>query len=189
MLIPHPSPQLKYGVFTPELLIDMVAYGVLMAVCVLGSFTVVLFGFFDGELGRECNATYPADGSCEAVFRARATCYTTMTWIFLFFAWELIDFRQSFFDIHKRGGFRAWAAHLWGNQFLFLSITVVFFTIFATLYIPVLDHVVFMHHGISWEWAVVFIAVIIFFIGAEAWKWLKRAYFRRKETRQPKDLC
>lgn len=153
----------------------MIVYGMLMACCVLGSFTTVIFGFDNGNLGLNCNNKYSE--ACDDVFRARATCYTTMTWIFLLFSWELIDFRRSFFDMHK--GFKAWASHLWGNQFLFFAITIVFFIVFPTLYIPVLNHVVFLHTGITWEWAVVFVAVTVFIIGAEGWKWMKRAYLRR----------
>lgn len=162
--------------FTPEFLVDMVVYGTFMAGCVLGSFTLVIFGFNDGDLGTNCNLEYSP--SCEPVFRARATCYSTMTWIFLLFAWGLIDFRRSFFDMPN--GFKAWAMHLWGNRFLFFAVTLVFFTVFATLYIPVLNHVVFMHTGISWEWAIVFIDVTVFMVLSEAWKWAKRTYFRRK---------
>lgn len=147
-----------------------------MAGCVLGSFTLVIFGFNNGDLGTNCNLEYSP--SCEPVFRARATCYSTMTWIFLLFAWGLIDFRRSFFDMPN--GFKAWAMHLWGNRFLFFAVTLVFFTVFATLYIPVLNHVVFMHTGISWEWAIVFIDVTVFMVLSEAWKWAKRIYFRRK---------
>lgn len=154
----------------------MVYYGLLMAGCVLGSFTVVIFGFEGGNLGIECNNAYSAE--CNAVFRARATCYTTMTWIFSFFAWELIDFRRSLFYMPK--GLEAWALHLWGNKFLFCSVTIVFIAVFPTLYIPGLDHVVFLHHGISWEWAVVFIDVAFFMVAAEAYKWGKRLYVRRK---------
>jgi len=154
----------------------MVAYGILMACCTIGSFTVVIFGFDDGNLGANCNNEYSA--ACNDVFRARATCYTTMTWIFLLFAWELIDARRSLFYMPR--GFRAWGMHLWGNRFLFFSVTVVFFVVFGTLYIPVIDHVVFMHTGISWEWAVVFVAVVVFMLGAEAWKWAKRVYVRRR---------
>ncbi|KAF6790753.1 sodium p-type [Colletotrichum sojae] len=175
-ILNRPPQNLKYGVFTPEFLIDMVFYGVLMAGCVLGSFTLVVFGFNGGNLGIECNNAYSAE--CEPVFRARATCYTTMTWIFLLFAWELIDSRRSLF--YMPNGPRAWAMHLWGNKFLFFSVTIVFFVVFPTLYIPVLDHVVFMHHGISWEWAIVFIDVLVFMVGAETYKWAKRVYIRRR---------
>lgn len=100
-----------------------------------------------------------------------------MTWIFLLFAWELIDARRSLFFMPH--GVRAWAAHFWGNRFLFFSVVAVFFVVFPTLYIPVIDHDVFMHTGISWEWAVVFVAVVVFMLGAESWKWTKRVYVRR----------
>ncbi|KAH6605261.1 cation transporting ATPase [Trichoderma cornu-damae] len=175
-ILHRPPQDLRYGIFTPEFMLDMVVYGILMAGCVLGSFATVIFAFGDGNLGIDCNEAYSS--SCHDVFRARATAYTAMTWIFLLFSWELIDFRRSFFDMHK--GIRAWAAHLWGNKFLFFAITVVFFVVFPTLYIPRLNTVVFMHTGIGWEWGVVFAAVVVFVIGAEAWKWAKRVYFRTR---------
>ncbi|KAI5460512.1 sodium transport ATPase 5 [Mariannaea sp. PMI_226] len=168
--------KLKYGVFTPEFLLDMIIYGVLMACCTIGSFAVIVFGFNDGNLGSDCNDRYSA--ACDGVFRARATSYSTMTWIFLLFAWELIDFRRSLFDMPD--GFGAWVAHFWSNKFLFFAVTVVFFAVFPTLYIPVINDVVFLHKGISWEWAVVFIAVGVYLAGNEGWKWAKRVYFRRK---------
>ncbi|KAJ3944553.1 uncharacterized protein N0V96_006091 [Colletotrichum fioriniae] len=174
-ILNRPPQNLKYGVFTNEFILDMVVYGLIMAGCVLGAFTLVVFGFNGGNLGLECNNAYSA--ACEPVFRARATSYTTMTWIFLLFAWELIDSRRSLF--YMPAGFKAWGQHLWGNKFLFFSVTVVFFIVFPTLYIPVLDHVVFMHHGISWEWAIVFVDVFIFMAGVEAYKWAKRVYARR----------
>ncbi|RFU73219.1 sodium transport atpase 5 [Trichoderma arundinaceum] len=182
-ILNRPPQDLRYGIFTPEFMLDMVIYGILMAGCVLGSFTTVIFGFGDGNLGINCNNAYSS--SCHDVFRARATAYTAMTCIFLLFSWELIDFRRSFFDMHK--GARAWAAHLWGNKFLFFAITIVFFVVFPTLYIPRLNTVVFMHTGIDWEWGVVFVAVIVFVVGAEAWKWTKRVYFRRRAQRGASD--
>ncbi|KAL7800110.1 cation transporting ATPase [Trichoderma ceciliae] len=175
-ILNRPPQDLRYGIFTPEFMLDAVIYGILMAGCVLGSFTTVIFGFGDGNLGINCNNDYSS--SCHGVFRARATAYTAMTWIFLLFSWELTDFRRSFFDMHK--GVGALAAHLWGNKFLFFAITVVFFVVFPTLYIPRLNTVVFMHTGIDWEWGVVFVAVIVFVVGAETWKWMKRVYFRRR---------
>lgn len=157
----------------------MIAYGLLMAGCGLGSFTTVIYGFNRGDLGKNCNTAY--SDSCEAVFRARSTCYSTVSWVFLLLAWELIDFRRSFF--HMPNGLKAWALHLWGNQFLFYSVTVAFVLVFPSLYIPGLNRVVFLHKGISWEWAVVFIAVGVYVTLTEAWKWAKRVYFRRREPR------
>ena len=81
-------------------------------------------------------------------------------------------------------GFKVWTQHLWGNQFLFFAVVGVFFIVFPTLYIPGLNHIVFLHTGISWEWGVVFIAVFIWGLGTEAWKWAKRVYFRRTCPKQ-----
>ena len=176
MLTLDDPPQLKYGVFTPEFICDLAWYGLVMSVCILASFVVVLFGFYDGDFGHDCNLEY--SDACRGVFRARATAYTSMMWIFLFFAWELIDSRRSLFSGLLRDP-RAWAYVLWRNQFLFWSVTVGFALTVVTLYIPVLDTVVFMHKGISWEWAVVVVANAVFFAAAESWKWGKRVYFRR----------
>ena len=147
-----------------------------MAVCILASFVVVLFGFNGGDFGHDCNITY--SGSCEGVFRARATAYTAMMWIFLIFAWELVDGRRSLFDGSVRDT-RGWASVFWRNQFLFWSVVVGFVLTVATLYIPVIDTVVFMHLGIEWEWVVVIIAVLVFLSAAESYKWAKRIYLRK----------
>ncbi|KAI2482274.1 Sodium transport ATPase 5, partial [Pyrenophora tritici-repentis] len=36
---------------------------------------------------------------------------------------------------------------------------------------------------ITWEWAIVFIATFLFFLGIESWKWAKRVYFRKQEAK------
>jgi hypothetical protein len=46
--------------------------------------------------------------------------------------------------------------------------------------IPALNHSVFKHTGISWEWGIVFLAAGVFFAGVEAWKCGKRVYFHHK---------
>ncbi|KAI0533206.1 putative sodium P-type ATPase [Xylaria digitata] len=165
-ILNRPPQDLKYGVFTPEFLVDMVSYGILMGVAVLATFATIIFGFYDGNLGMKCNEVYSPD--CQPVFRARAATFAMTTWIFVILAWELIDFCRSFFSMPK--GFKAWANHLWGNPFLFYSVTVVFVSVFPTIYIPAINRVVFLHDGITWEWVVVFISTGLFVAAAEAWK-------------------
>ncbi|VZI08819.1 unnamed protein product [Fusarium fujikuroi] len=183
-ILRRPPHSLKYGVFTPEFLVDLVAYGILMLISILGSSVIVLYGFNNQGLGHDCNSTYSA--SCDTVFTARSTAFTTMTWDFLLFAWQLVDFRRSFFaEIFEKGGsFKAWTKRLWKNPFLFWSVTLSTVLIPPTLYIPVINHVVFMHNPITWEWAVIFIAVGVFFAGAEGYKWAKRVYFRRTVAKE-----
>lgn len=57
---------------------------------------------------------------------------------------------------------------------------------FPILYIPVLNEVVFKHKPITWEWGIVAVEAVLFFIGVEAWKWAKRIFFRRRARRYPK---
>ena len=102
-----------------------------------------------------------------------------MMWIFVFFAWELVDSRLSFFH----GAFRntkKWASRLWRNPFLFWSVAAGVFSTFPTLYIPVLNRRVFLHTGIDKEWGIVYAVTVLFFAGAESWKWAKRRFLRKR---------
>ena len=177
----RPPVSLKRGVFAIEVMLDMLVYGLLIATLCLCSFILVLYGFGDGNLGTGCNEDYN-DGECDTVFRARATCFACLTWLALFLAWEVVNMRRSFFRMQPKSKryFTQWAIDVWRNKFLFWAIIAGFVTIFPTLYIPVINRVVFKHTGISWEWGIVFTAAFIFFLGAEAWKWAKRIFFRRR---------
>jgi P-type Na+/K+ transporter len=174
----RPPQSLKSGIFTMEFLVDMVVYGLWIAALCLASFVLVVFGFGDGNLGQNCNGSYSDE--CDTVVRARATTFACLTWFALFLAWEMIDMRRSFFRMQpgSKKYFTQWMYDIWRNQFLFWAVILGFFTLFLTLYIPVLNHQVFLHTGITWEWGIVFIAAALFFAGVEGWKFGKRVYFR-----------
>lgn len=179
------SAQLKQGVFTPELLIDMVVYGLWMSALCLASFVLVVYGFGNGaaDIGENCNNEY-SEG-CEVVFRARSTTFACLTWFALFLAWEMVNMRRSFFRMQPKSKryFTQWAVDAWRNKFLFWSIIAGFVTMFPLIYIPTLNTVVFKHAPISWEWGIVFVEAVLFFFGIETWKWAKRVYFRRQAHR------
>ncbi|KAL1953226.1 hypothetical protein VTO42DRAFT_3368 [Malbranchea cinnamomea] len=177
-------PQSKHGIFTPEIIIDILVYGVWMAALCLASFSLVMFGFGDGDLAEGCNNSYSE--ACDTVFRARATTFVCLTWFALFLAWEMVDMRRSFFRMQpgSKRYFTQWMYDVWRNKFLFWSIIAGFITIFPLLYIPVINHDVFRHTGITWEWGIVFVEATLFFGGVEAWKWAKRIYFRRRARLQ-----
>ncbi|EON66601.1 potassium/sodium efflux P-type ATPase, fungal-type [Coniosporium apollinis CBS 100218] len=179
-IMQRPPQSLKRGVFTLEVMLDMLVYGLWTAALCLASFTLVLYGFGDGNLGENCNDAYSE--ACDTVFRARATCFACLTWFALFLAWEMINMRRSFFRMQPKSKkyFTQWMFDVWRNKFLFWAIIAGFVTIFPTLYIPVINHVVFKHTGISWEWGIVFAETVLFFLGIESWKWAKRIYFRRQ---------
>lgn len=175
----RPPQSLKTGIFTKEFLIDMVVYGIWIAALCLCSFVLRVYAWGEGNLGSNCNDAWSE--SCETVFRARATTFACLTWFALFLAWELVDMRRSFFRMQPGSTkyFTQWFYDVWRNQFLFWAIIIGFITLFPTLYIPVINHKVFKHSGISWEWGIVFICAGLFFTGVEAWKWGKRVYLRR----------
>ncbi|EMD00620.1 hypothetical protein BAUCODRAFT_81255 [Baudoinia panamericana UAMH 10762] len=179
----RPPQNLKAGVFTVEVLCDMVVYGFWVAALCLAAFVIVLYGFGDGVIGFRCNESI-GDG-CETVFRARATCFATLTWFSLFLAWEVIDMRRSFFNMQpgSKRYLTQWLIDIWHNQFLFWAVMTGFGTIFPILYIPGLSNIVFKHTGISWEWAIVFIGSFLFFAGVETYKYGKRAWLRRRAAK------
>ncbi|KAH8726453.1 hypothetical protein GQ44DRAFT_758739 [Phaeosphaeriaceae sp. PMI808] len=182
-ILDRPPQSLKRGVFTLEVMIDMLFYGLWIAALCLASFSIVMFGFGDGNLGHNCNKSY--NPSCDTVFRARATTFACLTWFSLFLAWQMLDMRRSFFMMQpgSKKYFTQWARDVWRNKFLFFSIMFGFVTIFPVLYIPVINDVVFRHKGISWEWGIVFIATFLFFVGVEGWKFGKRVFFRKRDAK------
>ncbi|KAA8566891.1 hypothetical protein EYC84_009988 [Monilinia fructicola] len=76
-IMDRPPQSLKSGVFTLEVMIDMLVYGLWMAALCLSAFSLVLFGWGTGDLGSECNDRYSQQ--CDTVFRARATTFVKKT--------------------------------------------------------------------------------------------------------------
>lgn len=177
-------PQTKQGIFTWEVMVDILAYGLWTAALCLTSFSLMVWGFGNGNLGSRCNSDYSEE--CDLVFRARATTFVCLTWFALFLAWEMVNMRRSFFRMQPKSKkyFTQWMYDIWRNKFLFWSIMAGFITTFPILYIPVINHVVFKHTGISWEWGIVFVEALLFFLGVEAWKWAKRVFFRWRASKQ-----
>ncbi|KAJ5161025.1 ATPase P-type K/Mg/Cd/Cu/Zn/Na/Ca/Na/H-transporter [Penicillium capsulatum] len=181
-------PQSKQGIFTWEVIIDILVYGVWTAALCLAAFSVRMWGFGDGNLARGCNKEWSEEiKDCELVFRARATTFVCLTWFALFLAWEMVNMRRSFFRMQPKSKryFTQWMVDVWRNKFLFWSIMAGWITMFPILYIPVLNDVVFKHKPITWEWGIVAVEAVLFFAGVEAWKWAKRVYFRHRAKNHP----
>lgn len=112
----RPPQSLKAGIFTMQIMIDMVVYGVWTAALCLTAFVLVLYGFDNGQIGNNCNDSI--DGGCDVVFRARATCFATLTWFSLFLAWEVVDMRRSFFRMQpdSKKYFTQWFYDVWRSK-------------------------------------------------------------------------
>ena len=179
----RPPHDTKKGVFTWELITDMLVYGLIQGTCCLMTFVFIVYGPGRDGLGIDCNRTH--NDTCDVVFRARAAVFAELTWLILISAWELKGMRRSMFrlnpnDTHPFPFFR----DVWNNQFLFWSVVIAAASVFPAVYIPGLNTSVFKHQGITWEWAPAIVCVFVFVSGMEAWKFVKRAFglFVEEET-------
>lgn len=169
-------------IFTRELLVDMAVYGLWMAVCCMVCFVIVVYGKGDGYLGQDCNSTSSDKDICDLVFRGRSASFATMTWCALILAWECVHPTNSLFYMRQETDNPWWkqtSIDLWGNQFLFWSVLIGFFSVFPVVYIPVINTKVFLHSPIGYEWGVSVAFTLLYLLGSEFWKWMKRIYFRK----------
>ena len=173
----------KRGVFTPQIIVDMLVYGTIMGACTLLTFVIIVYGTGNGQLGYDCNRNY--NDSCAVVFRARAAVFAELTWLILISAWEFKSLRRSIFNLDpfpnktpqkssKTPFFTFFQTIYSTNHFLFWSVVIGALSVFPAIYIPGLNTQVFKHKGITWEWALSFGAVVVFVMGAEMWKAIKR---------------
>ncbi|KAJ1983018.1 hypothetical protein H4R34_001528 [Dimargaris verticillata] len=169
---------LKSGIFTWETVTDILIYGGIAGIISIVNFVLVVYAFGSGELGVDCNSTY--SDSCDDVFRARGTLFTTLTYILLLHAYNCRDPRNpQWWGWWKELGFvEGFKEYFLSNRYLAWSIGIECLTIFPVLYIPTLNTVVFKHKSISWEWGIVVISIILFLVFSELYKLAKRTFLK-----------
>ncbi|KAL6863592.1 cation transporting ATPase [Trichoderma novae-zelandiae] len=169
----------KRGVFTNQIIADMIVYGVLMGACSLCTFCIVVYGANGGNLGTDCNTHFSE--SCVPVFRARAATFALLTWLILICAWECKSLRRSMFRLNPDDdSLFPFFKDMYSNRFLFWSVIIASLSVFPVVYIPFLNTRFFKHTGISWEWTLSVGFTLVFVTGIELWKLAKR-HFRLLE--------
>ncbi|KAG0240598.1 Na P-type ATPase [Mortierella sp. GBAus27b] len=161
----EPPRSAKQGLFSFEVVMDTFIYGLAMGILSFASFCIVVFVHNDGELGSKCNGEYSE--LCDGVFKARATGYACLTLLILAHAVNCRALREP-------GWTRKNLATLKENKMLWLSIVIGALLVFPIIYIPGLNHNVFKHSSMTYEWGYVVAAVILFIGFAELYKWIKR---------------
>ncbi|KAF9953961.1 Na+ ATPase [Modicella reniformis] len=161
----EPPRSSKQGLFSFEVLLDMFVYGIVMAVLSFLSFIIVLFAFEDGQLGYKCNAGYSE--ICDGVFRARATCYASLTVLILSHAINCRDIRKPCWSWKSLKTAK-------NNKTLWLSIVLGALVLIPVVYVPGLNKNVFKHLSITYEWGLVFAVLFIWITFSEAYKLVKR---------------
>ncbi|KAK9456948.1 hypothetical protein V1511DRAFT_495743 [Dipodascopsis uninucleata] len=172
-IMERPPHDTKKGVFPWEIILDTMIYGFLMGACLLMSFTIIVYGHGDGNLGYECNSNY--NDSCHLVFKARAAMFSQLTWLILISAWEFKSIRRSMFRLSKSSEHKfPFFRDMYANKFLFYSVLLAAVSVFPVMYIPGLNDKVFKMKPITWEWSLLAAVMIIYVCGIELWKMMKR---------------
>lgn len=172
-IMQRPPHDTRKGVFSWQIIADMIVYGLIMGTVCLLTFVIVVFGVGDGNLGHECNAHYSP--SCNLVFRARAAVFALLTWTILISAWEIKSIRRSMFRLDPRSTSRfPIFKDLYANRFLFFAVVIGAIIVFPCVYIPGFNDKVFKMKPITWEWALSFGGTVVFVMGMEGWKFVKR---------------
>ncbi|OQN99047.1 hypothetical protein B0A48_14908 [Cryoendolithus antarcticus] len=176
----RPPHSLRAGVFTKELIIDKFIYGIFMGTLCLISFVIVAYGVGDGDLGADCNHSY--NSTCDLPFRARGTAYCILTVLLSVMAWEAKHLNRSLLNMYPEEdpGTLSIFRTLLKNRFLFWAVIVGLVTPFLSIYIPVINTVVFRHKALTWEWGLVFSSIFLFVAWVESWKAIKRTMRKRK---------
>lgn len=152
------------GLFTFEVIADCVAYGVFLGGLTLGGFVVVLYGFNDGPTGENCNESNGKD--CRMVESARCTAFGILYYGLLIHTYTVRHPRLSVLLMR-------WTDNMW-----ILGSCVIGGLLFVPIvYIDVIAHNIFVHNRITWEWAVLASAVILFLLLCELYKLIKNLLF------------
>ncbi|CAO3652733.1 unnamed protein product [Cunninghamella blakesleeana] len=161
MLVPPRSN--KESLFCTSNIIDILYYGVMMGLICLANFAIVIYTSGGGDLGEGCNLNY--NETCYYVFRARGALFAAMTVLLLVHGYTCRDLERviwiRMFTMKQ-------------NYYLHASILFGFAIMFITIYVPVLNTVVFRHAPITWEWGMVAVSTVVYIVLAEGWKVLRR---------------
>ncbi|KAK7443243.1 hypothetical protein VKT23_015840 [Stygiomarasmius scandens] len=162
----RPPHNIKTGVFTWPVILDCLAYGIAMGAVSMVSFVAVVWGRYEGDLGRDCNRGSKVE-ECEAVYRARSTVFATLIFCILYYAWELKSLDRPLFNMTPG---RPFWVDLWANQVLFWSVVLGAASVPIAIYIPGFNTTVFYQSGITWEWGIVVGLTVLYIIFCELWK-------------------
>ncbi|KAG0203383.1 Na+ ATPase [Mortierella sp. GBA30] len=175
----EPPRSSKQGLFSFEVIMDMFVYGLGMGCLTFAAFCLVIFGNNNGNFGSGCNRDYSEE--CNGVFRARATAYACLTLLLLAHAINCRSLRSSGWSLKNLRTMRQ-------NKMLWLSMVVGALLVIPCIYIPGLNHNVFKHTSLTYEWGYVAIVFFLFIGFAELYKFIKRRTMQPLSVRANSEL-
>jgi len=149
-------------IFTFWWIVDLFAYGFFMGAIALANFAIVMYGYFDGFLGLDCNERLDKD-LCDFTGRARGSVFASFLFILLVHAFVCKHPLQSIFKMN-----------LIENKPLLWSVSILCLSVFPVIFIPVINDRVFLLFPIEWEWGLVFASMVVYLICTELYKIMRR---------------
>ncbi|KAI8073265.1 hypothetical protein BC940DRAFT_268008 [Gongronella butleri] len=161
----------KESLFCVSNVMDILYYGFMIGLICLCNFIVVLFGYGNGldDVMDSCYRGWTPE--CDIVFRARGALFATLTVLCLLHGFTCRDLVHSTYSPKALRGPKNW--------YLVASFGFGLVLLIIVLYVPVVNHDVFKHEGITWEWGMTAVSVVIYIIFAELWKALKRKFYHK----------
>ncbi|GJJ74479.1 P-type Na+/K+ transporter [Entomortierella parvispora] len=175
----EPPRSAKQGLFSFEVIMDTTVYGLSMGVLTFSAYCGVLFGFNHGDLGSLCNQEY--SDACTGVFKARATAYACLTFLLLAHSVNCRSLRDSGWSWKRLKTLKE-------NKMLWLGMVIGSLLVFPILYIPGMNHSVFKHTGLTYEWAFVFVVLGLFIGLSDLYKFIKRKTMKPLSVRANSEL-
>lgn len=161
------------SMFTFWWIFDLFAYGFLMGAIAILNFVVVMWGYFDGDLGIDCNEDLNR-ALCNHTGRARGAVFATFMIVLMVHAFVCKHPTQSIFRMN-----------LLENKVLLWSVVLLLLSIFPVIYIPVINDKVFLLFDIKWEWGMVFASALFFLAVTKIYKFFRRLSDRRRQSASP----
>ena len=178
MLMP-PKPS-RTSVFTAELVIDFVYYGVVSGLLCLVNFMLiayVLSGATGNPFGSQCNHAYGTN--CEIAMRARGATFVTATLMFLVHAYNSRHPRLSVFQMPRsRSNFLLYT--VFGGAILLIPVFYIDVYVHRPCVPPHQCRIrihVFEHDILPIDWLLVFAALVLYEVSVELYKLGKRRKF------------
>lgn len=157
----------KTTLFTNEVILDQMCYGLIVGILSLCSYYLVQYVFGDSTIGYNCNSEDDSgDITCHLVWKARSTCFVALNVQLLIQGYVCRSPRKSIFK-----------QKFFNNLVLFSSLLFGTFLLLPTLYIPWAAHNLFKHSGIGYEWLIILVDIVIYIILTESYKYCKRIYY------------
>ncbi|KAJ1796913.1 hypothetical protein LPJ59_003463 [Coemansia sp. RSA 2399] len=153
------------GLFTWEVLADILFYGFSIGLLAIADFWVIISGFGSGDMAQHCNKDYTDE--CDLVFRARGAVFATLTIAILLHAYNCRRIRGPMWSI-------AMLRRVHENKILFYGFFSGLALCLLCMYVPGLNTKVLKMKGIGWEWGVVLVTLLVFLVLSEVYKFAKR---------------